>query len=221
MQAATNEDAKMIDLVEDVEDNAGGVEMPTSHTSFSVSNDPDMTPAEIIAARQKKHLNKRIQVWNKSTGDKYLGGFFMLIGTVCVVALGACVVGSLRQQAQAFLISTDRLYQRNGVMLAGYSSWDDMHSNCCCLKGGHPSESFIEQERWVCLNQKVIERGRKTRDGKDNALPMRSLCNITTTYPDLCTIDTDGVGKPYMNCGESYNAFVPDVLSAFAFTYLF
>ena len=160
-------------------------------------------------------------LWDKSTGDKYLGGYFMVVGTFCVVALGACVVGTLRQKADQFLVSTDPLYQRNSIVLAGYSTWPDMTTSCCCLQTAHPSESFSVEERWVCGNKKYLERGRVTRSGADNATAIRSVCAEDATLSG-CTIFTNGDGKPYMYCTDTaYASVVPSPVSATAFQYYF
>jgi hypothetical protein len=168
--------------------------------------------AEIL--KQKQH------VWDKNTGDKYLGGYFMLVGTCCVLALGACVVGSLRMQPLQYLVSTDPLYQRRSVVLADYTDWDEMTSNCCCLQTAHPSESFSVQERWACKNSRVIERGRLSADGSDDGRFLRAVCAVDPVY-SKCFITTSSSGKPYMECtSEQKSALVPTNMTDYAYTYL-
>ena len=187
----------------------------------SISHKPDESIQEHYAHIQRKALKEKTRVWDKKTGDKYLGGYFMVIGTFCVVALGACVVGTLRQQADQFLVSTDPLYQRNSIVLAGYSTWPDMTTSCCCLPTAHPSESFSVGVRWVCGTKKYIERGRVTRSGADNATAIRSICAENATLSG-CTIFTNGDGKPYMYCTDTaYASVVPSPVSATAFQYYF
>jgi len=154
--------------------------------------------------------------WDTTVGKKNLSPFFMVTGVFFVVAFGACVLGMLRTSDPKWLVSTSALYQTNTYTLAGYADWDIMTSSCCCIETPNPSSDFSVEERWICPNGKVLERGRVNRAG-DGTLSLRAVCG-TVPLDSRCAIVTSSKGVPAMTCPDAVvSTYVPSLMSSVAY----
>lgn len=174
---------------------------------------PTAADLKLPAVQMRENVDNE-QIWDQKVGQVHLSRVFMIIGVFFVIAFGACVVGMLQTQKGIWQVSTSALYQTNERVLAGYTSWTNMTQHCCCLSTANPSEQFLVQERWVCQNGNVIERGRVNRAG-DGTLSIRPLCALAPSPSSGCIISDTSV--PYLVCDDK-SIYVPAQMSEVAYT---
>lgn len=63
------------------------------------------------------------------------------------------------------------------MQLAGYESWEEFTSNCCCKEATHYPTDDYRGELWQCKNGKMKERIRVYKDSDKNGLEIRSFCS--------------------------------------------
>jgi hypothetical protein len=160
----------------------------------------------------KHKVNLLTEAINKDTGD-LMSKFFMVMGIFLFIALGAAVLGTIRQRPSPYVLGTSSIYRTTSATLATYPSWEAMTSSCCCLSSANPSVKFNLTERWVCQNGKVLERGRVTKRWVDNALPFRPLCSINFNASLSCSIVVTG-DLPKLACASTARAEHPEVTNS-------
>lgn len=133
-----------------------------------------------------------------------LNKFLMAAGVFGFLALACCLVGIIladqgvrNANLTSFYDVED--YNTSWVQLVGYSSWDEMTLNCCCIPH-HVPRFNITAERWVCRNQRTMERLRRA-GGLTFNNSVRDLCAVTfqpNCVPAVVTMATTTVapGKP-------------------------
>lgn len=175
----------------------------TSPTASEGQPQPRSAAAVLQHARRKQLMKllgeQYLAVKSQIDRDvsRELSRYFMIMGVFIFIALGVAVLGTLRQRQTQYLIGTSRLRREAKTALADYPSWDAFTTNCCCLQSSNPSVSFRLAERWMCRNGKVVDHGRVSRDGGDNSLALRGLCQ--TTFVSGCSLYViDGVTS--MSC---------------------
>lgn len=127
--------------------------------------------------------------------------FFILTGFISILSLFFCMISVIRhefisdgfpslQRSNAFT-SSIKCSDRATLQFAGYSSWEEFTSSCCCSKSSFYKSSiysnkFVNVEFWHCLNGERKERIREERvfDELLNGYSFRGFCekNFTASY---------------------------------------
>jgi predicted permease len=109
-----------------------------------------------------------------------LSNFFMFIGFILFIALVFCVL-SLLFQTNPDVIPPRPLRDIQSCdfsrrfNFAGYASWQEFTSNCCCTEA--PSyDSYQSVEVWHCRNGRYKERVR-AETGRGNGFALRGMCS--------------------------------------------
>jgi hypothetical protein len=166
--------------------------------------DPEMKKRikRIMKIRQH-HNDIQASVLNERS-TTLMNKAFMGMGIFFIIALGIAFLGLLREDKQIYLVGGESLYRSKTIMLAGYDTWDDFTSHCCCIPQSTPNDDYSLAERWICGNGKTLERGRVRLDGA-SGLPIRDFC--ATSFNDFCEVQEDPDSKIVeLKCPAASNA---------------
>lgn len=166
--------------------------------------------------KQVKHANNALtNALNEQTLN-LLSRFFMVMGIFFFIALGACVLGTLRSSLSEFRIGTADHYQTTKYALGGYDSWTNFTDSCCCANSTHPAVKYSLSERWACANGNYVERGRVTADGVHSALALRPFCSKVFNYG--CDVAVDAAGAVSFFCPPDVErTYVPKTVTDTAY----
>jgi hypothetical protein len=140
---------------------------------------------------------------------------FMVMGVFLFIALGAAVLGTLRQQEGEFVYSSTKSDRRTRVMLAGYNNWTSVSSECCCMPSIHPPKGMNITERWVCPRTKLtMTRARMTDNARYNGLVLRDMCSRTFT-PSCEVVVYEGLSWLFCRNTTLYQTNLPRTFHQF------
>lgn len=144
------------------------------------------TPAE--EARMHDENAQLLDGLNRETAEM-VTSYFAALGLLLLIATGASALGYLRGTTTAFVDGST--YAARGPMpvLAGYDSFEEMASSCCCIESAHPAAAYNTTERWLCPARGVtVDRARRDFDLVNNGLPVRPVCGGPTSLNFGCAI---------------------------------
>lgn len=187
-------------------------------TDEETKSDKKAAPANEAELKEYDKENTAARnVLNQATGEQ-MGKFFAVMGIFFFLALGACVLGTLRQKESPYIIGTNRFNRDIKYTLNNYESWANFSSTCCCLVTQNPSAVFNVTERWVCPGGNVVDRGRISKGLEHNSTLLRGICAESLSV-DFCSIKVSeriaAVSCPL----PTEEALVPDLISEKAYRY--
>merc|ERR1719197_1226670 len=93
----------------------------------------------------------------------HLNQTIMIGGIAYIIALCFCIVGLLSPETAKLSSFGDSARQGElSYELVGYGSWQNFTRECCCVSMA-TAESTEVVEKWVCSNDRIKERLRKTQ----------------------------------------------------------
>ena len=124
---------------------------------------------------------------------------FLVVGITATLSFTLAILGMLRTLNWRFISGVQRSEDDLRYELAGYNSWDEFTSNCCCMAATHLPPKYpyyaFDVENWICANGVTKERVR--RDGYDgetqDGYTVRTLCGMT--FQNNCGLTIDTVAK--------------------------
>eukprot|EP00760_Papus_ankaliazontas_P013408 PhM_4_TR15710/c0_g1_i2/m.28711 len=160
--------------------------------------------AELLLSRLRiaDAHNRKVDMEINQVVQSLMTRHFMIMGLICFLAFGFCVLGSLRMPLGEF-INPSYGESEAEQLFGGFSSWSEFNVSCCCIENTKHIRGFNLTERWVCATTalgsnktvsvgKTVSRGRVTTDGEHSGLPIRGLCHRRFNAGcDVFGVDTD------------------------------
>ena len=119
--------------------------------------------------------------------------YFAALGMLLLAAGGCSLLGYMKGARSDFPDGSTKSSRGPMPVIAGYSSFTEMTTSCCCIESMNPAAAFNTTERWLCPGHSVVvDRGRVTFDGLDNGLPIRPICGNQASIRFECEIEVNG-----------------------------
>jgi len=119
-----------------------------------------------------------------------MSNYFILVGILAFMALAAATVGILFSNTNSAVVTNHGNMQ--AYEFAGYSSWSDFTSHCCCIQQPNSDET---QETWKCVNGdfKLRTRIDAAADGREvrkycSPLFNANVCEVPSSNTDFLPV---------------------------------
>lgn len=128
--------------------------------------------------------------------------FLMVAGVIGAVALSLCLIGLITRE-QTAVLGPFPATRTIASELAGYASWNDFRTNCCCTQNTNPAQggSYRLIEKWMCMNGKIKERVREIETSSGvfvDGFSVRSYCSVD--FASDCTLNVAAAGTVSASC---------------------
>jgi hypothetical protein len=194
-------------------------EQPTTRNFGVVSYQSELThefTADDIVAIHANNENLRGAL--NTLTSRYVMRCFCTISMLLAVAF-ACSLYGITATKSDFVNGSAKTTRGIDEVLGGYETFQSMYESCCCLESTTPSAHYNVSERWVCPREGVtVTRGRQSKSGTDNGLPLRPVCGGPRSYRFNCSVGIDEFDSDVvLKCGGSVPADVTGVAQQLMF----
>ena len=152
----------------------------------------------------KELVEKRRNAVDMNIDDEvkgHLNQTIMFGGVMYLLAMCFCVVGLLSPESKSLTAFGSATQQ--GTLpyeLVGYTTWANFTDSCCCTSMSTPGSDMVV-EKWVCHNNKIKERLRRT------------TVSLAATLMGQSSVTFDGYGIRAL-CSPIFNSGCQPVVSA-------
>ncbi|RKP16159.1 hypothetical protein ROZALSC1DRAFT_25602, partial [Rozella allomycis CSF55] len=183
----------------------------SSSSQQQSSSDISSTASEPPPETEQERLLRITKVLDTQLDKQLLRlivNFFLFLGLTAFLSLCIIALGYIIQWQTSSVIATKYASSSSAVQssvqrfeFAGYSTWTEFTSNCCC----EPNPSDTQNERWKCINPKGASSGfiyklrQRVQDGLDG-YSVRGLCS-KTFESTVCTLPYYVDGNTFYRIG--------------------
>lgn len=132
---------------------------------------------------------------------------FVILGVVACLSLTLALCGMLHSYDSSFIDGVRFDSYSKDYQLAGYESWSDFTSHCCCVASANMTADYpyyaLDVENWICDNGITKERVRRDlyTGSEVSGYMVRSLCGMT--FSSGCSVVVSAGLYAQLDCSDS------------------